>query len=121
MVGNPTPAQKRLLDSLLEVEMKAINMVKAGVNVGELDAAVRQLVRNCGFKEYKHHTGHALNHSFMILPNAKVKLEVGDVICLEPGIYEIGIGGGRIEDEMIVKEDEVELLTHAVRDPYLFF
>jgi Xaa-Pro aminopeptidase len=121
MIGNPTPTQKHLLDSLLEVEMKAINMVKAGITASELDAAVRRLVKNCGFKEYKHHTGHALNYSFVILPNSKVKLEAGDVICLEPGIYEIGLGGGRIEDEMIVKEDGVELLTHAVRDPYLFF
>jgi Xaa-Pro aminopeptidase len=121
MVGKPTSAQRHILDSLLEVEMKTVDMVKAGVNAGELDAAVRRLVRNCGFKEYKHHTGHALNHSFRIVPDSIVELEVGDVICLEPGIYEIGLGGGRIEDEMIVKEGGVELLTHAVRDPYLYF
>lgn len=121
MVGKPTSAQRRILDSLLEVEMKAIDMVKGGVNAGELDAAVRRLVRNYGFKEYKHHTGHALNHSFGIIPNSTVELEEGDVICLEPGIYEIGLGGGRIEDEMVVKEKGVELLTHAIRDPYLDF
>ena len=38
-------------------------------------------------------------------------IEVGNVITIEPGIYLPGVGGVRIEDLAVVREDGVELLT----------
>jgi len=38
-------------------------------------------------------------------------LEAGHCVTIEPGIYLPGLGGVRIEDMAIVREDGVELLT----------
>jgi len=119
MVGEPTSIQRKILSSVLEVEMKAINMAREGVNAGKLDEEIRRQVTEKGFNDYKHHSGHALNYSFNILPGCSANLEQGDVICLEPGIYLPGVGGGRIEDEMIITGDAAEVITYADRDPYL--
>ena len=119
IVGTPNPSQRRILNSLLEVEEKAIEMSKEGANLGRLDARVRRLVTEKGFNDYRHHTGHALNYSFDITPSCYADLELGDVICLEPGIYMPGIGGGRMEDEIIITGDGPEIITHDDRDPYL--
>jgi len=43
-------------------------------------------------------------------------LEVGHSVTIEPGIYLPGLGGVRIEDMAIVREDGVELLTSFRKD-----
>lgn len=84
-----------------------------------MDTQVRGLVIERGFTDFLHHTGHSLTGAFQIVPGSEAVLEVGDVICLEPGIYVPGVGGGRMEDEMLITKAAPKLLTHADRDPYL--
>ncbi|MEM3041692.1 MAG: Xaa-Pro peptidase family protein [Nitrososphaerota archaeon] len=119
IVGEPSAEQRRILDSLVDVELNAIGLAKVGKKAYELDAQVRKLVTDRGFNDYLHHTGHALSGSFEIVPNSQTLLECNDVICLEPGIYVPGIGGGRIEDEILLMDNSVEILSHTSRDPYL--
>ncbi len=119
VVGKPSAQQRRILDSLVEVESEAVKLARVGTKAHELDAQVRRLVTDRGFNDYLHHTGHALDGAFEIVPESDTLLESGDVICLEPGIYVPGIGGGRLEDEMLIGQDLPDLITHASRDPYI--
>ena len=46
----------------------------------------------------------------------KKRLEPGNVITIEPGVYAEGIGGIRIEDDVAVHADRTEVLTRVPRD-----
>lgn len=119
MVGKPNSRQKKILDSLVEVEFKATKLSRLGVKAEDIDAQVRKLVTEKGFSDYLHHTGHSLGGAFQIVPGSQATLEEGDVICLEPGIYVPGVGGGRIEDQILITKDSQRLMSHANRDPYI--
>ncbi len=46
----------------------------------------------------------------------KQKLEPGNVITIEPGVYVQGVGGIRIEDDVAVHAERTEVLTRTPRD-----
>ena len=46
----------------------------------------------------------------------KKRLEPGNVITIEPGLYSAGIGGIRIEDDVAIHATRTEVLTRAPRD-----
>ena len=49
-------------------------------------------------------------------PNSKDILENGMVFTIEPGIYIPEIGGVRIEDDILIKENGIEVLTKSPKN-----
>jgi Xaa-Pro aminopeptidase len=107
--------------AVLEAQRAAIAAVKNGVSCGTVDAAARQVLAGYHLdKLFVHSTGHGLglevHEDPRVARGQKKRLEPGNVITIEPGIYAEGIGGIRIEDDVVVHADRTEVLTRVPRD-----
>ena len=99
----------------------AVAAVEAGVTCGKVDAAAREVLKKNGLQQYfVHSTGHGLGLEVHEEPRVArgqtVRLEAGNVITIEPGIYLEGIGGIRIEDDVVARAGSCEVLTRVKRD-----
>jgi Xaa-Pro aminopeptidase len=104
-----------------DAQVAAIAAVKNGVLCGDVDAAARQVLERQGLGKYfVHSTGHGLglevHEDPRIARGQKKRLEAGNVVTIEPGIYIEGVGGIRIEDDVAVHADRIEVLTRLTRD-----
>jgi len=87
----------------------------------EVDAAAREVLKKNGLEQYfVHSTGHGLGLEVHEEPRVArgqaVRLEAGNVITIEPGVYVEGVGGIRIEDDVVVLAGRNEVLTRVKRD-----
>jgi Xaa-Pro aminopeptidase len=94
---------------------------KPGASGQDVERAARQVIEDGGYGKYfTHRTGHGLGlegHEppYMVEGNA-VPLEVGNTYTVEPGIYIPGLGGVRIEDDMLITPNGSESLTTFKRE-----
>jgi Xaa-Pro aminopeptidase len=119
--GKPSSEQKKIYQMVKEAHDKAIEMVRPGISIQEVDAAARDHIRNQGYGEYfGHGTGHGIGISVHEDPaiNSENKdlVQEGMVFTIEPGIYLSDWGGVRIEDMIRVTSTGAELLTYLPRE-----
>lgn len=120
----PMPGQfRRLFEAVREARAAAIAAVKPGVAGADIDREARQVLERHGLGEaFGHGTGHGLglevHEEPRISPSASPDERVapGMVFTIEPGAYVEGIGGVRIEDDLLVTSDGCELLTDVPID-----
>jgi len=107
--------------SVQTAQEAAVAALKAGVTCEEVDAAARDVLRKDALDGYfVHSTGHGLglevHEDPRIARGQAVRLSAGNVITIEPGVYVKGVGGIRIEDDVLVHEKGSEVLTRVRRD-----
>jgi Xaa-Pro aminopeptidase len=105
----------------LEAQTAAIAAAKSGAACGDIDKAARQVLAGYRLDHlFVHSTGHGLglevHEDPRVARGQKKRLEPGNVITIEPGVYSAGIGGIRIEDDVAVHADHTEVLTRSPRD-----
>ncbi|MCY7411682.1 MAG: Xaa-Pro peptidase family protein [Salinibacterium sp.] len=119
VVGRATGEFARMHELASSALRAGIDVARPGVPVNEIDHAVRSVVAAAGF-HYPHHTGHGIGtsvHEFpRIIPGETTPLEAGMVILLEPGVYQPGIGGVRLEWMFEVTEGGLVRLTDFEHD-----
>ncbi|MDP9147957.1 MAG: Xaa-Pro peptidase family protein [Acidobacteriota bacterium] len=107
--------------SVQDAQVAAIAAVKNGAACGDIDAAARQVLERSGLGQFfVHSTGHGLgievHEDPRVARGQKQRLEPGNVVTIEPGVYVQGVGGIRIEDDVAVHTDRAEVLTRIPRD-----
>lgn len=108
--------QREIYNTVLKAQLAAVDICKPGTEIGGIDRTARDIITDAGFGDYfTHRIGHGLGigiHEFPSL-NATNKdvLKTGMTFTIEPGIYVPDIGGVRIEDDLLITEDGVEVLT----------
>jgi len=120
-VGRAPAKVKAWYRAVLEAEAAAIDTVAAGRACGEVDAAARGVLAAYRLDQYfVHSTGHGLglevHEDPRVAKGQKTLLASGNVVTIEPGVYVPGVGGIRIEDDVVVCKSGNEVLTRASRD-----
>jgi Xaa-Pro aminopeptidase len=120
-VGRASQQARKWYRAVQEANLAATTAVSAGVTCGEVDAAAREVLKKNGLETYfVHSTGHGLglevHESPRVARGQPVRLEAGNVITIEPGVYVEGVGGIRIEDDVVVGNRGREVLTRVARD-----
>jgi Xaa-Pro aminopeptidase len=115
--GNPSAEQEKIYQIVKEAHDKAIEKVRPGIPMSEVDGAARDHIRNQGYGGYfGHGTGHgiglAVHEDPVVNGENKGPLQEGMVFTIEPGIYIPDWGGVRIEDMVLVTPHGVEVLTY---------
>ena len=119
--GEPTDAQREIYETVKKAEQAAVDLVGPGVQAKEIDDAARNVIDDAGFGDYfTHRIGHGLGISVHEYPSItgtnEMELEEGMVFTIEPGIYKSDVTGVRIEDDVVVTADGVEVLTKFPKD-----
>ncbi|AOZ91471.1 M24 family metallopeptidase [Paenibacillus crassostreae] len=120
-LGNPKPVLKEIYDIVLEAQLHTLTNIKSGMTGREADALARDIITKYGYgDQFGHSTGHGLGMEVHESPRlSKLSddiLQPGMVVTVEPGIYLPGIGGVRIEDDILITETGIEILTHSSKD-----
>lgn len=113
-VGNAKLAE--IYEIVHGANMAAIAAVRPGVMAKEVDRAARDYITQAGYGDYFiHRTGHGLGLSVHEEPYItsvnELVLEEGMTFTIEPGIYLEGIGGVRLEDDILVTSDGCQSFT----------
>ena len=118
-VGKPTKLFTQVYQAVRESQSAAIEKLRPGVDVKEVDDAARKVIRRHGFEPHGHGTGHGLGLSVheqpAIAPKAKGILTQGDVVTIEPAVYIPGKLGVRIEDDVLITKTGRRILSRNCR------
>ncbi len=109
---------KKIHQIVLDTMNLQIKHVKNGVACKEIDRIGREFLKAAGYEEYFiHGTGHGIGleiHEGPYLNKVSESiLQTGMLITIEPGIYIEGLGGVRIEQDVLVLEDGYEILNKS--------
>jgi Xaa-Pro aminopeptidase len=120
-VGKAPSKTKRLYYAVLEAQQAAKHAVRPGAKAQDVDAAARQALKRHRLAGYfTHSTGHGLGIEVHEMPRLargeQTVLEEGMVLTIEPGVYIGGLGGIRIEDDVVVTLNGAVELTSASRE-----
>ena len=118
VLGRPTPAQVAAWQAVHAALEAGIAAIKPGRPAREVDAACRQVLRERGYERlFGHDAGHGvgleLHETPRLAAGSDDELEAGMVVTVEPGLYEAGVGGVRLEELLLVTSSGAELLTTA--------
>jgi len=115
-VGSVPRNARRSYEAVREAQQAAIEAVRPGIAVGDVDAAARKVLKKAGLGPYfTHSTGHGvgleIHESPKVAGGQREILQPGMVITIEPGVYFPGKWGVRIEDMVAVTTGGGEVLT----------
>jgi Xaa-Pro aminopeptidase len=121
VTGKLSPELQKVYGVVLSAQRAAIDAIRPGAIMKEVDATARQVIEQGGYGErFGHSLGHgiglAVHEQPRLAPDQDRPLKPGMVVTVEPGIYLPGWGGVRIEDDVLVTENGCEVLTSVPKE-----
>lgn len=123
VIGKADENIRKLYNTVLKAQTEALSYLKEGADCGEADKVARDIIDS--IPEYKGAFGHSLGHSVGLFIHESPrlysrgfgrKLNVGEIVTVEPGIYLFGKYGCRIEDMVAITKDGVHNFTHSPKE-----
>lgn len=121
---------EELYKTVHEAQKTAFDELESGKETSKIDEKVKNYFRKKGFGgekgekdiNFSHSTGHGVGLNVHESPSISInkdnKLKKGDVVTIEPGLYNSQMGGVRIEDLVVIKEDGFKNLTSFEKNLY---
>ncbi|WP_027085076.1 M24 family metallopeptidase [Cohnella panacarvi] len=118
VVGKPSDKHREIYGFVLEAQQYALEHLAPGMTGKEGDALTRDIITRYGYGEcFGHGTGHGLGMEIHEAPRLSLTgdtvLTPGMTVTVEPGIYLPGFGGVRIEDDVVMTETGIQILTRS--------
>lgn len=115
-LGKETAEMRKLYETVFQMERRLISCIRPGLPLACLVEEAQKLAADSKYSEYYNpHLGHSIgitSHEWPIIePGVQGELKENMVITIEPGIYVPGVGGVRIEDEILVTRAGYEIIT----------
>ncbi|CAM4232652.1 M24 family metallopeptidase [Paenibacillus tarimensis] len=119
--GTPSDKHKEIYNIVLEAQLYALEHIKPGMTGREADALTRDIITRYGYGEFfGHGTGHGLGMEIHEAPRLSLKsdtiLTPGMTVTVEPGIYIPQFGGVRIEDDIVITDTGIKILTSSPKE-----
>ena len=97
----------KVYDIVLEAYQAGVAAVEPGARCADVDEAARSVIRDAGYgKQFGHSLGHGIGLDVHEMPGlssrSDMTLEAGMIVTIEPGIYLPGLGGVRLENDILV-------------------
>jgi Xaa-Pro aminopeptidase len=127
VVGRPNKAAVHLLETVLAMLEASVAAIRPGVMAEDLERIASDVAEQAGYRGnfaygyggpgtfLGHAIGLGIDEPPAIMKGEKTYLRPGMVLTIEPGLYRTPAGGARIEDEVLVTETGVEVLTKVER------
>ena len=117
--GKGYARKAEMLNVVKEAQKRAIEGIKPGMKCDEVDGIARSYIDAFGKGRYKGKFITALGHSVgievhdiggVLSPGAKLELKENMVFAVEPGVYIPGLGGARIEDDILITKKGCKII-----------
>ena len=123
VIGKADDEIKKLYNTVLWAQREALAYLREGADCGEADKIARDIID--AVPEYKGAFGHSLGHSVGLFIHESPrlysrgfgrKLNAGEIVTVEPGIYLFGKYGCRIEDMVAITKDGIHNFAHSPKE-----
>lgn len=133
--GEPSPEIRKMYEVVMRAQDAGIAALRPGITGREVHELVEDIIFEAGYDTLRpgqkrraddpvvrgliHGTGHGVGLEIHEAPSVgragTAPLQPGDVVTVEPGLYDPDIGGVRLEDMLVITEDGSRNLTRAPR------
>lgn len=121
-IGSPSEKMVEIYNTVYEAQTKALAGIRAGITGMDADNIARDIITKHGYGEY---FGHGLGHGIgigdgceypFLNQNSSTILTENMIMSCEPGVYVPGVGGVRIEDDVLIKNGVGVALNHTSKE-----